>query len=208
VDGAVVLLALTALAFTARTFVATRPTDVGTSAQLGSPVPLFDSLARMASVLHRGTLGDTLIVVTDFQCPFCLGLAVRLDSLISEFKAKAPTILILHLPLDNIHPLARLSAVAAECAASNGAFRQVHDALFAARARIVAGDSAVVMSVLQPFRPVITDECVKSPAISARVAAHVAAARGLRVRGTPTVLLNSHWIEGNPTLEDLRRLLR
>ena len=72
----------------------------------------------------------TLVEYGDFQCPFCgrvTGVVAALrdrfgDDLRYAFR---------HLPLPDVHPDAELAAEAAEAAAAQGAFWEMHDRLFA-----------------------------------------------------------------------------
>ena len=71
----------------------------------------------------------TLTVFSDFQCPYC----VRGEKLVGDYLAENPDVRVVmrHLPLTRIHPAAWPAAVAAEAAAEQGRFWEMHDALFA-----------------------------------------------------------------------------
>jgi NhaA family Na+:H+ antiporter len=73
-----------------------------------------------------------LVMYGDFECPYCAAsqsiLARVFDRLDGELRFAFR-----HLPLDSVHPHARHAAEAAEAAAAQGAFWEMHDALYAAR---------------------------------------------------------------------------
>ena len=96
------------------------------SPELGSaPVP------GVASDDHlRGPLdGPLLIEYADFECPYCAALSARL--------AERPLRRVFrHFPVRSAHPRAWPAACAAEAAAVQGRFWEMHDALFADQGRL------------------------------------------------------------------------
>lgn len=76
-----------------------------------------------------------LVMFGDFQCPFCLGA----QSVLRRVRERLGERLLFgfrHLPIPERHPLAPLAAEASEAAASQGAFWEFHDALYAAQPRL------------------------------------------------------------------------
>jgi protein-disulfide isomerase len=101
---------------------------------------------RLSEPVHagdhvRGAPGADLELVMygDFECPFCTaaqGIVARVrdrlgDRLRFVFR---------HFPLDEVHPHAIQAAEASEAAAAQGAFWEMHDALYAARGHLETGD--------------------------------------------------------------------
>lgn len=72
----------------------------------------------------------TIVEYSDFQCPYCSGLAPVLDEL-QEAYPDDIQVVFRHFPLDSIHDKALLSAQAAEAAGLQGKFWEMHDLLFA-----------------------------------------------------------------------------
>jgi protein-disulfide isomerase len=70
-----------------------------------------------------------LIEYADFECPFCAALSVRLAQrrLRRVFR---------HFPVRSSHPRAWAAACAAEAAALQGRFWEMHDSLFADQGRL------------------------------------------------------------------------
>lgn len=70
-----------------------------------------------------------LLVYTDFECPFCAALHGRL-------RDDRRALVVRHFPVSSSHPRAWAAACAAEAAAAQGRFWDMHDALFADPARL------------------------------------------------------------------------
>ncbi len=98
-------------------------------ADLGSaPLPPVDPAAD--HVRGPDIAGTPLLVLyADFECPHCAALHARLDAL-------ALRICFRHFPVRSSHPRAWPAAQAAEAAARQGRFWEMHDALFADPARL------------------------------------------------------------------------
>jgi protein-disulfide isomerase len=73
--------------------------------------------------------GPLVIEYADFECPYCALLSVRLADrpLRRAFR---------HFPVRSSHPRAWAAACAAEAAALQGRFWEMHDSLFADQARL------------------------------------------------------------------------
>jgi len=81
---------------------------------------------------HVGGRDDGLLVIVyaDFECPYCAQLHARLQ------ERPAVRRVFRHFPVPSKHPRARAAAHAAEAASLQGAFWEMHDALFADQGRL------------------------------------------------------------------------
>jgi protein-disulfide isomerase len=70
-----------------------------------------------------------VVVYGDYECPYCAALEARL-------RALALRVCFRHFPVRASHPRAHPAACAAEAAALQGAFWEMHDALFADPGRL------------------------------------------------------------------------
>jgi protein-disulfide isomerase len=70
-----------------------------------------------------------LVVYADFECPFCAALELRVARL-------ALQVVFRHFPVRSSHPRAWAAACAAEAAAAQDRFWEMHDSLFAEQARL------------------------------------------------------------------------
>src|SRR5262245_44972379 len=71
----------------------------------------------------------TIVEYGDFECPNCKQAAPAVKLLLDRFAGKV-RFAFRHFPLEEVHPHALLAAEAAECAAGQGKFWQMHDLLF------------------------------------------------------------------------------
>ena len=69
----------------------------------------------------------TVVEYGDFECPFCGRAEAAVRELLTDFGDVA--YVWRHLPLSDVHPNASLAAEAAEAAADQGSFWEMHDAL-------------------------------------------------------------------------------
>jgi protein-disulfide isomerase len=70
-----------------------------------------------------------VIVYGDYECPFCAAFEAQL-------RERAIGVCFRHFPVRSSHPRAHAAACAAEAAALQDAFWEMHDALFADQARL------------------------------------------------------------------------
>jgi diadenylate cyclase len=71
----------------------------------------------------------TLVKYGDYECPYCGQLHLVLEEL-RERAGESVRFVFRHFPLDSAHPRARRAALAAEAAASQGHFWEMHDLLY------------------------------------------------------------------------------
>ena len=71
----------------------------------------------------------TVVEYGDFECPNCKQAAPAVKLLLERFAGRI-RIVYRHFPLEEVHPHALLAAQAAECAAGQGRFWEMHDLLF------------------------------------------------------------------------------
>ncbi|MGQ0846870.1 MAG: Na+/H+ antiporter NhaA [Sporichthyaceae bacterium] len=146
----------------------------------------------------------TLVEFSDFECPFCAQATGVLDELATRFGDQLRYVF-RHLPLE-VHPHAELAAEAAEAAAAQGKFWEMHDRLFEhpselSAAEILGHAEAIGLDVAAFARDLG----------SGRHAAHVradelsAAASG--ARGTPTFFVNGRRHRGPTDVDSLTAAL-
>ncbi|MGI8329133.1 Na+/H+ antiporter NhaA [Actinomadura scrupuli] len=70
----------------------------------------------------------TMVEYGDFECPFCGQAEPVVRELLTDFGGDVRYVW-RHLPLNDVHPNAQLAAEAAEAAAEQGAFWEMHDLL-------------------------------------------------------------------------------
>src|SRR5581483_10760800 len=97
--------------------------------------PFADTLSRLTTDGPSFGVPDakvTIVVFSDFQCPYCRELAKNLRTNIPQKYPKDVRVVIKNFPIDAIHPWARAAAEAGACMAneSTGAFWAYHDWMF------------------------------------------------------------------------------
>ena len=109
------------------------------SPSTNAAVPAGAATDSIAVKADRGRiLGDTaaqvwLVMVSDFQCPFCKQWHdAQFANIVQKYvKSGRVRVAYLNMPLTNLHPFAVPAAEAAMCAAVQDKFWPMHDSLFA-----------------------------------------------------------------------------
>lgn len=147
----------------------------------------------------RGS-GPRVVEFGDYECRWCREAHREL----LQIQKDVPVALVFrHLPLQSTHPHAYVAALAAECAAEQGAFPRYHDALMLDPNALSAGELLeVAKRVGLPDRERF-DACLRERRYAKRVDADVATARALGVPGTPAFLIGDTLFAGLP-LDEIR----
>jgi protein-disulfide isomerase len=134
-----------------------------------------------------------VIVYGDYECPFCAALEVRLRGLLLRVAFR-------HFPVRSSHPRAQAAAHAAEAAAAQGAFWEMHDSLFDDQGRLEdphLWERAERLGLdLARF-----DADRRSPEIAERVKAHFHGAVRAGVVTTPTVFADGRGYSGRTAVQ-------
>jgi protein-disulfide isomerase len=147
----------------------------------------------------------TLVEYGDFECPYC-GLAEPIvRDLLREFGDVG--YVWRHLPLSDVHPRAQLAAEAAEAAAEQGKFWEMHDLLLHNQEAL---DPSDLMGYAQELGLDLDrfESDVSTHAGAPRVADDVDSADLSGVSGTPTFFINGRRHYGAYDLETLSNAVR
>jgi protein-disulfide isomerase len=148
----------------------------------------------------------TVVEFADFQCPFCQAVAGRLDSLRQEWPQDV-AVVYRHFPLDS-HAHAVAAARASECAGAQGRFWPMHDVLYERQESIGAFPwTRFAAEAAVPDSAAFADCMARADEVPG-LQRDIEAGRQLRVRGTPTILINDFRIEGAPPMDTLRAYVR
>jgi len=137
----------------------------------------------------RGPLDAPVTVLEygDFECPYCGQAEPVLRELLRDFGDVA--YVWRHLPLNDVHPSAQQAAEAAEAAAEQGAFWEMHDLLLehqdALRYRDLIGYAEQLGLDVERF-----DDDLRTRSGAGRIARDVDSADLSGVSGTPTFFVN------------------
>jgi protein-disulfide isomerase len=173
---------------------------LSTTASDSSPKGLWLADLSQAHRLGPADAPVQLVVYSDFQCDFCRQLAPVLHRLHAEFP-HGVAVIFRNFPLD-VHPRAFPAAIAAECAAEQGAFWEYHDKLFAEGGNLDDAHFVALAASLGLDQPRFT-ACLNSPKPRQQVEADLREAAALNIPGTPTAFLNGRRLDAPLTYERL-----
>jgi Na+/H+ antiporter NhaA len=160
-------------------------------ALLGIAEPLVDLYIDVAPERDhiRGPIDAPVTVVEygDFECPYCGQAEPVLRELLREFGDVR--YVWRHLPLNDVHPRSQLAAEAAEAAAEQGAFWELHDLLLDHQDALRPDDLIAYAQQLGLDVERFTNH-LRGHAGAARVAEDVDSADLSGVSGTPTFFIN------------------
>lgn len=130
----------------------------------------------------------TLIEYGDFECPSCR-VAVSTPRLLLERFPNRIRFIFRHFPVEDAHPHALLAAEAAEAAAAQGKFWQMHDLLFTHQAHLKEADLKRYANELGLDAARYAAE-MDDHIYLQRVREHASGGRRSHIRATPTFFVN------------------
>jgi protein-disulfide isomerase len=139
-----------------------------------------------------------VIVYGDYECPFCAALEARLRTLSLRVCFR-------HFPVRSSHPRAHPAACAAEAAGAQGAFWEMHDALFEDQGRLEdphlwARAERLGLDVAR------FDADRRGEAAAGRVRADFRAGVRAGVVTTPTIFIGGAAFAGRATMDAVSRI--
>lgn len=173
--------------------------------------PTFTTVKNWPMLLRDGRLiGDSAAAVkilefSDFECPFCR----RSDSAFHAIAAVHPSdvaLIHVHFPL-SMHRFAMPAARAAECAANQGRFAQMHDLLFEKQ------DSLGLMSWVDFAHEAGVQDtatflaCNSARGVPERVAKGLTDGEALGLHETPVVIINGTRVYPPPSAPQLEQIV-
>jgi hypothetical protein len=203
----VIAAAVVAAAVAKQAFFTPRTALVASSGSqpLQDPSQWHEMLSLGRLITDSGS-GRKVVVFSDYECPACRAF----HTVVREIEREMPGTLevrLIHMPLD-YHRFALPGARLAECAAAQGSFRQVTDALFESQ------DSLGLLSWQELARrakapdPDALVGCASALTDSSRfrgIAEGVRLGQQRGARGTPTVVIDGIQYNGVPSRSDLLR---
>jgi protein-disulfide isomerase len=160
--------------------------------------PDVDPVALEVSTDGAPIRGDarapvTIVVFSDFECPYCVKVEATLKSIEAAHPGKV-RIAYRHHPLP-MHEHARLASKASLAAERQGKFWPYHDVLVAHRDALDRASLERYASEIGLDAPRFSRD-LDDPKLDARIEADLAQASKLGVKGTPTTFIDGHRIVG------------
>lgn len=150
--------------------------------ELAVPISAID---HMLGALHAPV---TVLEYGDFECPNCKQAAPAVKLLLERFTGRI-RIVYRHFPLEEVHPHALLAAQAAECAAGQGRFWEMHDLLFENQSHLKPHQLRVYADRLE-LDMVRYDAEMGDEVYLQRVREHIDGGKLSGARSTPTFFVN------------------
>lgn len=181
-----------------------RSADQAGAAVIPAPVPAQVSIAGQPS-LGSAAAPVTIVEFMDYQCPYCRRFAKNTFPALRARYVDSGQVrwVSRNLPLPS-HARARPAAIAARCAAEQGRFWEMHDALLT-EAGSMADDELRSLARRLALDERRFSECLASGTHQAALDADVASARAARVRATPSFIIgraNGELVEGQVLVGD------
>jgi protein-disulfide isomerase len=162
---------------------------------------LSDPVTPLDHVRGSPNAKVTLIEYGDFECPFCARAEPVVRALLERFPSDLKFVF-RHNPRVYDHPHARKAAEAAEAAADQGKFWEMHDLLFSHQSALEEKDLIAYAKTLDLDVDRFT-EALRSSAHHERVHSDELSGVRSRVIGTPTFFVNGTRFNDTPDIERL-----
>jgi protein-disulfide isomerase len=153
-----------------------------------------------------------LVEYSDFQCPFCKDEAKMLrENLISAYP-KLARLYFKDFPLDQLHPWARMAAIAGRCVYKQNpeAFWQYHDWIFESQSDIKPENlKSKVLEFAKGKRidAIQLSRCLDTRETEADLDKAIAEATALQVNQTPSLFVNGRLLTGRMGWPQLQGLI-
>ena len=144
-----------------------------------------------------------IVEYADYQCPYCQQVSPILQKLQAEYQGKI-ALVFKDSPLPS-HPYAEKAAEAAHCAGVQGKYWPYHDLLFSSKQLEIdqlKEDARTLKLDGKAF-----DQCLDSGAQAPTVKSFLGEAQSLQIQGTPSFVINGHFVAGGFSYAQLRSLV-
>ncbi|MEM3400250.1 MAG: DsbA family protein [Candidatus Micrarchaeia archaeon] len=173
-------------------------------------------------ILGQQNAPVTIVIFSDFECPYCGALAGGNEDVVSYLKSRDPTwepaipniirdyvntgkvkLVFKHFP---IHENSLAAAQASECAAKQGKFWEYHDILFANQDNLTIAALKKYASDIGLERSSF-DSCLESNETQSIAISDYQEGVKLGVRGTPTLYINNISVVGAQPYSSIKRTI-
>lgn len=149
----------------------------------------------------------TMVVYSDFQCPYCRYFDESLQRVLAEFPNDV-RLVYRHMPITQMHEHAFMAAEASECAAKiggNTSFWQMHHGLML----LESLDEASITSLAERIglSRAAFQHCLQSGEMTERVNQAIESAQVSGVYGVPMTFVNGKLVAGSVPYEQLREVV-
>lgn len=174
--------------------------------------PFADTLAHLPATGPSFGPADakvTIVVFSDFQCPYCREFAKTIREALPQKYPKDVRVIFEDFPIEVIHKWARAAAEAAHCLGNQNpaAFWAFHDWIFQHQQEVDPGnlrEKSLQIAKEQNLDLPAVGSCIDTHATAQEVNRSLQAGRALEIQQTPTIFVNGRTISGAvawPTLD-------
>lgn len=155
----------------------------------------------------------TVVVFSDFQCPYCRELAKTLRDNIPQKYPSDVRVVFKDFPIDSIHKWARLAAEAGHCLSNQkaGAFWTFHDWIFEHQQEVNETnlrDAVLTFTKQQNLDVPQVSACIDSHATARQVSQNEQIGGALQISKTPTLFVNGRMIDGSVSWKTLDEIVK
>jgi protein-disulfide isomerase len=155
---------------------------------LHGSVTLAIAVASVDHVIGPEHARTTVVQYGDYECPICAGAEPAVRQLLKRY-AQRIRFVFRHFPIEDAHPHALMAAEAAEAAAAQGRFWDLHEMLLANSTRLTRHHldryAETLGLDLARFKADLDDEVYRQ-----RVREHQDGGRRSHIRATPAFFVN------------------
>lgn|SRR3989338_400013 len=170
--------------------------------------PINIAVTASDHILGNKNAPIKLIEYSDFQCPFCSAFYPTVAQALKEYCSKIAFIY-RHFPLDSLHPEARPSAEASECAfeqQGDEGFFKFHDSLFTNQDKLGA-DYYKQLAQEMDLNMTKFNDCVSSRKYQQKVEDQYQSGLNYGVNGTPGSFINGTSVRGAVPYANLKQII-
>jgi len=147
----------------------------------------------------------TIVEYSDFQCPYCARVGPTLKKITEAYGDKV-RLVFRNFPLTSIHKAAEVAAEASLCAADQGKFWEMHDAMFADQKALAIPQLKEKAKSLGMDEAAFTT-CLDSNRFAGRIQEDVRDGMTVGVTGTPAFFVNGRPISGAVEYEEIAKIV-
>jgi protein-disulfide isomerase len=134
----------------------------------------------------------TILELADLECPACKNTTPRIKEMVAA-RGRTVSLSFVHFPLTGIHRFAMPAAQVAECAASEGRFTQIVDAMYRQQDSLGLKTWASFAAVAGVKDTLSVAACALKTTPASRIAAGVAFGTKESIAETPVLIING-WL--------------
>lgn len=177
-----------------------KPADAQAEETAGEPSFNFDG----ANSIGDKNAKVTMVVYSDFECPYCQGYHETVKQIIVKYGNKV-RIVWKHFPL-SFHANAEPAANAAECAGEQGKFWEYADKLFANQENFGTALWAKLAGELK-LNTSKFNSCMTAKTYQAKIDADLNEGIANGVEGTPATFINGELVSGALPLSNFEQII-